>query len=90
MNTRLRALQRKLERAELEHLRALTAELHERLEAAERRAAYAEDCAEFWQENCHRIRDAVNSEEGASHRAVGVTKSGELLVVRLDEGRATS
>lgn len=80
----IRRLQRKLERAELEHLREHCAELAARLEESERGRAYAEDNAEFWHDNSMRLQDAINSDEGASHRAVGMNKAGELMVVRLD------
>lgn len=74
----LAALQRRLDKWELQHLRALVVELHERCEAAERRAEDAEDrmhnaevMADFWQ---HEAMDG-----GAS---VGITQDGELVSLR--------
>lgn len=80
----LTVLRRRLERAELEHLRQLAVELQAKLEEAQSRAAYAEDIAEFWHGNCDRLQDAIDSDEGATHRAIGLTKAGELMVVRVD------
>lgn len=86
----LRALQRKLERLELEHLRRHALELHEHLEDAEARlrhaeedARHAEQMAEFWRESCLQAQEALDDENFA-HRAIGLTQDGALLVVRHD------
>lgn len=88
-NRNLQALKRKLERMELEHLRQHALELHERLEQAEARAFRAEseaadawESADFWQRDAMNMQEALLDPEYANARQIGVTKSGELLVVR--------
>ncbi len=76
-------LRRRLERAELDHLRQLAVELQAKLDEALSRAAYAEESAEFWHDNALNLQEAINSEEGVTHRAIGMNKAGELMVVRL-------
>jgi hypothetical protein len=51
----LSAIQRKLERWELEHLRSLAAALADQVEALEARLAVAEDAADHWREQALRI-----------------------------------
>lgn len=82
MDKVLRALRRKLERWELGHLRVHALELHERLECAEAEAQRNEDNAEFWRENYMRMEEAFHDEDFATHRSIGLTKTGELLVVK--------
>lgn len=78
----LRALQRKLERMELEHLRQHALELHERLEEVQRELARAEDSAEFWQHNFQMMQEAAADDLHATHRCVGITRDGEMMVVQ--------
>lgn len=80
----LAALRRRLERLELEALRQHAAELHARLEQAEARAARAEELAEHWWESCMELHEAFDDESHASGRCIGLTQTGELLVVRTD------
>lgn len=87
----LKRLQRKLERLELDHLRAHAAELAERLEGleaqltdAKAQLVAADEAAEFWQQQAFSLQQAIDSEHGASHRCVGLHKSGDLLVVRIE------
>lgn len=87
----LQALKRKLERMELEHLRQHALELHEQLEQAEARACRAEneatdawESANFWQRDAMNMQEALLDPEHANARCIGLTKSGELLVVRTD------
>lgn len=79
-----RNLQRKLESIELEHLRQHAAELAERLERAEAEAESAADSAYFWQQHAMQLQEALHDGEFATHRSVGITKSGELMVVKHD------
>lgn len=81
---KLMALKRKLESMELEHLRQHAAELHEKLERAEADAAQANECADFWQRYCMQLQEALHDGEFATHRSIGITKSGELMVVKHD------
>jgi hypothetical protein len=81
----LRSLQRRLERWELNHLRQLAAELHERLERAEDEARRAWESAEFWRENAMQLQEEL-MDEGAT---IGLTKEGQLVVVK-DDSAANS
>lgn len=81
---KLAALKRKLERLELDHLRQLAAELHEKLERAEADAAQANESADFWQRHGMQLQEAFHDGEFATHRSIGITKSGELMVVKHD------
>jgi hypothetical protein len=78
----LTALRRRLERFELAHLREHALDLAERLERAEAELERALDTAEFWHAQAMELLSAVDDPAYASHRCVGLTKSGELLVVR--------
>lgn len=75
--------QLKLERLELEHLRQLTAELHEQLEQARADAEYASSSAEFWQQHGMMLQESLGDTDFATHRAIGITKEGATLVVAL-------
>ncbi len=77
----LLTLQRRLDRWELDHLRQHAAELAERLEDAERRLSYADEQAEFWREQCMRLEEAITDKDSGSGRQVGLTLSGDLVVV---------
>lgn len=78
----LRALQRKLERMELEHLRQHALELHGRLERAEVELERATEIADFWQRHAHDLQLALLDEDFVTHRCVGINKGGELMVVK--------
>lgn len=95
-NRNLRALKRKLERMELEHLRRHALELHELLEQAESRACRAEaeatdawESANFWQRDAMNMQEAMLDPEFVNARCIGLTKTGELLVVRTGGDHAT-
>lgn len=85
----LRTMQRRLEKAELEHLRQHALELHERVEQLEAQLRYAEDCAEMWQRDAMNLQEALDNENFATHRCIGLSRSGELMVVRNEQGSAT-
>lgn len=84
MDRTLRTLQKRLERLELEHLRQHALELHERLEAAEERGSSADERAEYWRESFMTMQEAAFDDEFATHRSVGLSQAGELMVVRND------
>ncbi|WP_295539140.1 hypothetical protein [uncultured Pseudacidovorax sp.] len=73
--------QERLARWKLDHLRQHAAELAERLEDAERRLSYADEQAEFWREQCMRLEEAITDEDSGSGRRIGLTLSGDLVVV---------
>lgn len=76
-------IQTKLERWELDHLRALAADQAARIDELERELADAEDRAAYWSRSHHDLAEHLN-DGSADARAIGLTKSGELLVVRTE------
>jgi len=83
-NRNLQALKRKLERMELAHLRQHCADLAEKLELAEAEAERDAESAAFWQQHAMQLQEALHDGEFATHRSVGITRSGELMVVKHD------
>ena len=72
------AIQRRLERWELDHLRALVAEQAERIEQLEAQLRYAEDAALSWR------NDAIDMQRELAEQCggrPGLTRSGRLVVV---------
>lgn len=67
---------RKLEKLELAHLRQLTSDLHDQLESAN-------DTIEFWRNYAMQLQDMQMDDQFATHRAIGITKAGETLVIAL-------
>ena len=78
------ALRRRLERMELEHLREHATKLIASIDDLERQLAHAQDAAEFWHNQAMTLMAGVDDPEHATHRCVGLAKTGELMVVRLD------
>lgn len=77
----LRAIQRKLDRWELEHLREHAAALDVRLEAAlaeidelKRQRDWADDCAQMHQNLNNQLMERMDA-------TVGLTKAGDLVVL---------
>ena len=71
------AIQRKLERWELDHLRTLAAQQAEQIETLQRELAYAEDCADSWR------RDALDMQQDLADRlggTPGLTVQGRLVI----------
>lgn len=90
-NQSLLKLQRKLEIAELKHLRRLAGALHKQREAwraaakeMHERLKSAEESALFWQRHAMNLQDALDDDAFSTHRCVGINKSGELMVVKTD------
>lgn len=73
-NRQTLSIQRRLERWELDHLRALCAVQAEEIERLKREVQYAEDCADMWQ----RIHDITQEHPGAQ---IGLTTSGEIVAL---------
>jgi hypothetical protein len=78
MNRSLKATQRKLESMELEHLRQFVTEISERAERAEEELDRAWESANFWQ----RFAMDQQDDDCHTHRQIGITQTGELIVVR--------
>lgn len=74
----LAAIQRKLDRWELDHLRLLAAQQAEQIEELQRRVAWAEDCAERWRDDALDLQSQLADDTGG---APGLTMSGRLVVV---------
>lgn len=78
----LQALKRKLERMELEHLRAHALELHEQIVQLQYELDETRISLNFWHSDAMNMQEAMLDPEFANARQIGITKSGELLVVR--------
>ena len=85
-----RALQRRLDGVALEQLREVAAKLHEQLEQRDARIAqlerelrWTEEAAEMWQRDADNLQRAMADSEFATHKCVGLTKAGEMLVVAM-------
>jgi hypothetical protein len=72
------AIQRKLDRWELEHLRLLAAQQAEQIEELQRRLAWAEDCAERWRDDALDLQAQLADSVGG---VPGLTRDGQLVVV---------
>lgn len=75
----IQRLRTRLERWELIHLRALSADLHEQLEEARREAYNADRCAEMWQDMAMRQQEALS--EQCPGTSIGLTQQGQLVLV---------
>lgn len=73
------AIQRRLERWELDHLRALAAAQAEQIETLQRQLSYAEDCADSWRRDALELQEELAEYIGG---APGLTVSGRLVVVQ--------
>jgi uncharacterized protein YlxW (UPF0749 family) len=83
-NRQLQALQRKLERMELDHLRQLVAAQQEQIEQLQSDLELTQGSLDFWQRDAMNMLDALQDPEHANGRCIGLTKSGELLVVKME------
>lgn len=70
-------IQRRLERWELDHLRALCAVQAEEIERLQRELIYAEDCADMWQRGHGRMSAHLDAQH-----SVGLTATGDIVVVK--------
>lgn len=83
------ALRRKLERAELAHLRRKVLSLHKQRESwhqiarsLHKQLLHAEESAEFWNRQAMDMQSALTDETFSTHRCVGINQSGEMMVVK--------
>lgn len=77
------SIQRRLERWELDHLRALCAVQAEEIERLKREVEFADDCALMWQRGHEQLSEHLDAQH-----AVGLTVSGEIVVVAAEGGAA--
>lgn len=82
--TTLARLQKRLDALALEQLREVAAKLYEELEETKDRLYRAEESADFWQQHAQDLQQSLHDDEFATHRCVGLTQSGEMMVVRTD------
>ena len=73
-------LQRRLERWELNHLRALAAQQEERIGLLETELEIAQEHAEFWHDQARNMVEELQ----ADGKTVGITQSGALVLVPQD------
>lgn len=76
-------IQRRLEKWELDHLRALCAVQAEEIERLKNELDHAECCADMWQRGHEALAEHLDSTA-----AVGLTMAGELVVVAAEGGAA--
>lgn len=81
MDRTLINLKRRLERQELQALRKLVVELHERTVRAEAEAESAREDANAWQRHAMDLQEALSDESFSKQRCVGITRTGELMVI---------
>ncbi|MCU0966694.1 MAG: hypothetical protein MUF08_16980, partial [Burkholderiaceae bacterium] len=72
----LQRMLRRLQAAELLHLREHCAELAQQLEDLQREAAAANDSADYWREQCLRVQEDL-----AENQHLGMTADGTLGIV---------
>lgn len=72
------ALRRKLEAWELEHLRTLVSQQHDRIERLEAEVDILQQNAEFWERHAHDLMRDV-ADMGAT---VGINQDGDVFVER--------
>jgi len=77
-------LRNRLERWELDHLRALSAELSERLERAEDETQRAWESAEFWRQNAMELQETLIEAD----YTIGMTKEGQISATPNTTGAA--
>lgn len=81
MDKTLSNLKRRLEKAELEHLREHARDIAERLEMAEERARHAEDMADFYYEQHNNLIRSLTEQEDVT---VCLAKDGTMTIKPTD------
>jgi len=84
----IRNIRARLERWELDHLRALSTSLHTQLEEANTRAAEAESWAHTWWRNAECLQEELLLLASETGRAVGLTQQGDVMVVKVDSDQS--
>lgn len=82
----IKRLRSRLNRWELPHLRQLAADLHEKLEAAEQRALYYEQCADAAEHRADMFQDLLHEVQEAAEGCgrpitIGLTVDGAMGVL---------
>jgi hypothetical protein len=81
----LQRLQRRLAKLELDHLRQHALELHEELERTQAKLHDANVLLEYWHDTALEMQQCVLDDAHETHRTVGLTRSGELVVTRNEQ-----
>jgi len=84
----IRAIQSRLDKWELDHLRALSASLNNQLDEANTRAAEAESWAHTWWRNAESLQDELLLLAAETGNTVGLTQAGEIGVMLKTEPAA--
>ena len=80
----LNNLQQRFDRQAINQLRAEVSTLAQKIDELEESLYYAQQNADFWHDHSVDMRQALEDENFATHRSVGLNKEGELMVVRTD------
>ena len=81
----LARLKRKLDRQAIHQLRDEVVRLYEELEQTKQELYRVEQCADMWQQEAETLRCAFNDEDFTTHRRIGLTQSGEVVVFREEQ-----
>lgn len=77
----IKNLQRRLDRQAINQLREEVARLAEENDHLKEQLEAVRDDADFWNDHAMMLNEALSDETFATHRAVGMNKEGELMVV---------
>ena len=80
----LNNLQQRFDRQAINQLRAEVSTLAQKIDELESQLYSAQDEADFWHNHSIDMRLALDDENFATHRSVGLNKDGEIMVVRTD------
>ena len=80
------AIQRRLERWELDHLRTHALALADRIEHLERELYRTQDEAEYWHSQCQSMVEQLREDS----REVGLTQDGTLVVMPTEAAQAAA
>jgi len=78
----IKNIRSRLDRWELDHLRALAASLHSQLEAAEKRADEAEAWSATWWRNAETLQEELLQLSNETNTKLGLTQEGDLVVLK--------
>lgn len=78
----IKNIRSRLDRWELDHLRALAASLHSQLEAAEKRAEEAEMWSASWWRNAETLQEELLQLSNETNTKLGLTQEGDLVVLK--------
>ncbi len=77
----LEGFRNRLDLLAVSQLREVCADLRNQLDQMQIEVAYAQDEADFWNRSAVDLQSALSDDEYATHRCIGINKSGEMMVV---------